>query len=141
MLFRKNKKVDGIARETLKFILEVSKSTHPREFAGLLCAEKGVISEVYFLPGTESSNKSAVMQLHNMPNIPSVGSVHSHPSPNRNPSKQDLIMFARTGDYHIIVGMPYWDSDWTCYNAKGQIRELPVLDVKLEEEDLEEDYY
>ena len=74
------KKVKGIARETLRFILEVSKSSYPNEFAGLLQVENGIITEVLVLPGTESSESSALLKLFMMPNMSSVGSVHSHPS-------------------------------------------------------------
>ncbi|MBC2763448.1 MAG: metal-dependent protease of the PAD1/JAB1 superfamily, partial [ANME-2 cluster archaeon] len=79
-------KVNGIARETLEFILSVSKSMAPKEFAGLLQVEDGVIAEVLILPGTESSEQNAVIKLFMMPNVSSVGSVHSHPGPNITPS-------------------------------------------------------
>ena len=79
-----------IARETLQFILEVCKSSAPREFAGMLSAERDVITEVIIVPGTESSNESAVMQLFMLPNIYTVGSVHSHPTGDTTPSDVDL---------------------------------------------------
>ncbi|MDD4620945.1 MAG: metal-dependent protease of the PAD1/JAB1 superfamily, partial [Methanosarcina sp.] len=49
-------KIKGIARDTLNFILEVSKFMAPQEFAGLLQEKNGIITEVLLLPGTESSN-------------------------------------------------------------------------------------
>jgi len=36
----KRRKIVGIAKDTLDFILEVSKSNHPREFIGMLCADE-----------------------------------------------------------------------------------------------------
>lgn len=128
-------KIDGIARETLEFILGVSKSMAPKEFAGLLQAENHVISEVLILPGTESSDQNAVIKLFMMPNVSSVGSVHSHPGPNIAPSKADLRLFGKTGSHHIIVGEPYDENSWQCYNADGEPIDLPVLDVELEEPD------
>ncbi|MDD4332454.1 MAG: metal-dependent protease of the PAD1/JAB1 superfamily, partial [Methanosarcinaceae archaeon] len=77
--------IKGIARETLHFILEASRSMAPLEFAGLLQEKDGVITEVLILPGTESSNKSAILRLYMLPNIKAAGSVHSHPGPNRSP--------------------------------------------------------
>jgi proteasome lid subunit RPN8/RPN11 len=79
-----------IARDTLKFILEVSRSSAPREFAGMLSAKGDIITDVVVVPGTESSDESAVMQLFMLPNIPTVGTVHSHPSGNATPSRTDL---------------------------------------------------
>ncbi len=129
-----HQKTRGIARETLQFLLEVSKSSHPSEFAGLLRAEGGVITDIIVLPGTRSSPSSAVIQLHMMPLSRCVGSVHSHPSSDMRPSKEDLMMFGRKGDYHIIAAYPYDENSWTCYDASGHIRNLPVLDVEFKEE-------
>ena len=129
-------KIIGIAHATLEFILKVSESSAPQEFAGLLRAEKGIISDIIILPGTESSDRNAVIKLFMMPNISSVGSVHSHPGPNINPSKADLRLFGKTGSHHIIVGAPYDENSWQCYDADGQVQELPVLEVELEEEEI-----
>ena len=127
--------IKGIARDTLDFILEASKSIEPEEFAGLLQEKDGIITEVLILPGTESSDVSAVLKLYMMPNIKAAGSVHSHPGPSRKPSQADLNLFSKTGNCHIIVGSPYDKTSWTCYNREGNIRELQVLDVEFEDED------
>lgn len=125
--------IKGIARDTLNFILEASRSMAPEEFAGLLQEKDGIITEVLILPGTESSDSNAVLRLYMMPNIKAAGSVHSHPGPNRDPSQADLHLFSKTGNYHIIVGRPYNNQSWTCYNREGKIIELPVLDVEFED--------
>lgn len=122
------KRMKGIARETLEFILEVSKSSYPNEFAGLLQAEDGIISEVLVLPGTESGESSALLKLFMMPNISTVGSVHSHPGGIIRPSAADLQMFGKTGNYHIIAGYPYDVRSWKCFNAEGEERELQIID-------------
>lgn len=128
--------IKGIARDTLNFILEASKSMAPEEFAGLLQEKDGIITEVLILPGTESSDTSAVLRLYMMPNVKSAGSVHSHPGVNRRPSEADLHLFSKTGNCHIIVGRPYDIKSWTCYDREGKVRELQVLDVEFEEEDI-----
>lgn len=128
------RKVKGIARDTLLFILEASRSTMPVEFAGLLQAEDGVITEVLILPGTESSRMSALIRLYMLPNMQVVGSAHSHPSSNIRPSKQDIQLFSRTGDYHIIVGPPFDEASWACYDALGAERDLPVLDIEFKDD-------
>ncbi|MGP8321275.1 MAG: Mov34/MPN/PAD-1 family protein [Methanosarcinaceae archaeon] len=124
-------KIIGIAREALEFILGVSKSMSPKEFAGLLQQTEGVITDIMILPGTESSDRNAVIKLFMMPNIKSVGSVHSHPTSNVTPSKADLRLFGKTGNHHIIVGAPYNKNSWRCYDSDGNVQNLPVLDVEL----------
>ena len=42
----RRKRIAGIARDTLNFILEASRSTAPSEFAGLLQADGEIITEV-----------------------------------------------------------------------------------------------
>jgi proteasome lid subunit RPN8/RPN11 len=128
------RQIKGIARDTLTFILEVSRSTAPNEFAGLLRADDMVITEVIVLPGTESSEVSAIMRLYMLPTIAIAGSVHSHPTPNVSPSGADLSLFLRTGNCHIIAGFPYNEKSWRCYDASGQKRVLPVLDIDFEDE-------
>ncbi|MFZ2833859.1 MAG: metal-dependent protease of the PAD1/JAB1 superfamily, partial [Methanothrix sp.] len=75
----RRKKVLGIAKDTLKFILEASRSTAPLEFAGLLQVDDDIITEVLILPGTESSRMNALVRLYMLPNMQVAGSVHSHP--------------------------------------------------------------
>ncbi len=132
-------KVKGIARDTLKFILEASRSSMPEEFAGLLQAEDGVITEVLILPGTESSRMSALIRLYMLPNMQVAGSAHSHPSSNIRPSQQDLLFFTRTGDYHIIAGPPFDETSWACYDALGERRDLPILDIEFKDEGFDEE--
>lgn len=126
-----------IAKDTLAFILEVSRSSAPEEFAGMLQSTGDIISEVVIVPGTESSDESAVMQLFMLPNISMVGTVHSHPSGNLRPSAIDLELFDRKGMYHIIVGAPYNMSSWACYNSKGEKVRLEVVEYEFKEENEE----
>lgn len=123
-----------IARETLQFILEVCKSSAPLEFAGMLSAKGDIITEVIIVPGTESSDENAVMELFMLPNISTVGSVHSHPSGNISPSGTDLELFARQGIVHIIVGAPFDLKSWKCYDKDGIQVKLEVVDYKFNDE-------
>jgi proteasome lid subunit RPN8/RPN11 len=121
--------VTGISRDLLKLIMEASKSSYPNEFAALLRAEKGIISEMVFVPGTTSNETSAIMMFHNLPIDRSiVGSVHSHPVHDLRFSEADLNMFGSKGIYNIIVAYPYGEKDWVCYNPRGEIMSIPVVD-------------
>jgi len=127
----------GIARDTLRFILEASRSSHPLEFIGLLRPIDGVIAEVLLIPGSEASNQSATLRFDMVPlTSGSVGTVHSHPSPYPNPSREDLFFFSRHGRYHIIAAYPYTEDSWRCYDAAGRELTLEVLDVELPDDDL-----
>jgi proteasome lid subunit RPN8/RPN11 len=93
--------IKGIASDTLNFIFEASKSMAPEEFAGLLQGNNCIITEVFVLSGTDSSEQNAVIKLFMMPNVKAAGSIHSHPGPNRKPSQADLHLFSKTGNCHI----------------------------------------
>jgi len=82
---------------------------------------------------------SALVRLYMLPNMQVAGSVHSHPSGALLPSEPDLLFFSRTGDYHIIVGPPFDEQSWVCYNASGVRRDLPILDVKFDDDDFDDD--
>jgi len=130
-------KIKGIARDTLHFILEASRSSHPLEFIGLLRPVDDIIGEVLLIPGSESSNRSATLRFDMVPlTSGSIGTVHSHPSPYPQPSREDLFFFSRHGIYHIIAAYPYTDDSWRCYDAAGREQKLDVLDVKLPVDDL-----
>ncbi len=136
----RKRSVRGIARDTLQFILEASRSSFPSEFAGLLQADDDVITEILILPGTESSRMSALIRLYMLPNMQVVGSAHSHPSADLRPSGPDVSFFSRTGDYHIIAGPPFDENSWACYDAAGERRPLPVIDIDFKDDEIDEDF-
>jgi proteasome lid subunit RPN8/RPN11 len=117
-----------IKKKALQMILESAKSSYPNEFGSLLRAEEGEISELILLPGTISGNSQAIFQLYMRPiDFSIVGSAHSHPSGNYNPSEADLDFFRRTGSVHIIVGYPFTIRTWAAYNVLGERIKLEVL--------------
>ncbi len=122
------RQISRIDRETLDFIFAASRSSHPREFIGVLRAGEGVVKEVLLLPGTLSSNDSAILRLHMLPIDPSAcGTVHSHPSPSASPSGADLALFSKFGYVHIIVAFPYDERSWKAYDHKGDHITLEVV--------------
>jgi|Deesub1362A_J573_1020465.scaffolds.fasta_scaffold00342_7 proteasome lid subunit RPN8/RPN11 len=117
-----------MGRETLQFILEVSKESYPDEFAGVLRQRDGIISEVLFLPG-HFGDRSALMHLHMLPiDLSVVGTVHSHPSSSPEPSSQDLVLFSSFGKLHIITYYPFEDDCWVCYTRRGEPIPVEVVD-------------
>jgi proteasome lid subunit RPN8/RPN11 len=110
------------------------------EFAGLLQVDKEIITEVLILPGTESSRMSALVRLYMLPNMQVAGSAHSHPSGDLRPSEPDLIFFSRTGDYNIIVGPPFDEQSFACYDGAGRRRDLAILDVEFKDDGFDDDF-
>ena len=109
-------------------IIAASRDTHPREFACMLRADDGVIIEVMLVPGTISSQQSAILRLHMMPiDLSIVGSAHSHPTPNATPSEADLKLFSNSGQVHLIVGYPYDMESWKAYARNGQEIILDII--------------
>jgi proteasome lid subunit RPN8/RPN11 len=122
------KKVYAIRRKTLQMILEASKDTYPKEFAAILRAELGIIEEILLLPGTISGDVHAIFQLHMLPiDFSVVGTIHSHPSGNYQPSDADERLFSHFGRVHIIVGAPYSLTSWGAYDHNGTPRALEVI--------------
>lgn len=139
-LFRSSELL-GIARETMEFVLEACRETHPDEYMGFLRADDArklgldrsgqVITDVLVIPGTESNPVSATVKSSMKPNdLRSVGSVHSHPNGVLRPSDADLATFGQ-GEVHVIVGAPYGWGNWKAFDNQGEQTHLDVLDVDL----------
>lgn len=101
----------------------------PDEFAAVLRAEEGVVTEILPLPGTKFGEDSAILMLHMLPvDFSIVGSVHSHPSGIPEPSRADLDLFHYFGYLHIIVGYPYASDSWRAWDHTGNPYPLAVVD-------------
>ncbi len=122
------KSVTAITSKVLELMFAAAKDTHPREFACVLRAEEGVITEILLVPGTLSGERSAILHLHMLPiDLSVVGSAHSHPTPNAVPSRADLNLFSRFGPLHIIIGYPYTMDTWKAYTRDGSEVKIEVV--------------
>src|SRR2546421_662246 len=61
------KRVEAIARKSLRMILEASRDMYPQEFGAVLRADEGTIDELLVVPGTISGKHHAIFQLHTLP--------------------------------------------------------------------------
>lgn len=133
--------IKEIDKEVVNLILHASKSSDPEEFAGILRSEGKKITEVLLLPGTFSSERSALMKLNMLPaSSGACGSVHSHPSPRVKPSKTDLRFFNNFGEVHIIVASPYNESSWKAYDSRGMEKSLEVVKSEGRESEIGENH-
>ena len=120
-----------IDQEVVDEMLNISRKAYPNEFAALL---QGKVQDdvlhidgLLFLPG-ETSDKGAVMNIFMMPLIDEgVGSVHSHPGYNGNPSGADLHFFSKNGLFHLIIALPYDESSIYAYNSFGDRIDFRVI--------------
>lgn len=120
--------VKGITSKVLELMFAAARDSHPHEFACVLRAEKGIVTEILLVPGTVSGDSSAILRLHMLPiDLSVVGSAHSHPTPNAIPSEADLALFSRFGPLHIIIGYPYDMNSWKAYYRDGREIELNVV--------------
>ncbi|MFB6282606.1 MAG: Mov34/MPN/PAD-1 family protein [Halobacteria archaeon] len=144
MRFFRSSGIAGIARETLDFVFEACRDTHPNEFIGIMKGTEAsdigvdrdgqVVTEVMVIPGTKSGRTRATLRDDMIPlNLGGVGTVHSHPSGVPEPSKEDLITFSKKGKRHIIVASPYMMDSWQCFDSSGEPVDIEVLDVDLED--------
>ncbi|HLE96322.1 MAG TPA: Mov34/MPN/PAD-1 family protein [Candidatus Thermoplasmatota archaeon] len=119
--------ITHIDRAVLETIFEVSRDSHPDEFAATLRAEGESIVELLIVPGAQGGERSAILPLHMLPIDPDVvGTVHSHPGPSAMPSDADLALFRKFGHTHIIVHEPYNEKTWRVYDHAGRPRRLAV---------------
>ena len=120
--------VKAITSKALELMFAAARDTHPHEFACVLRAEDGVITEILLVPGTISGDSSAILRLHMLPiDLSVVGSAHSHPTPEAIPSEADLSLFSRFGPLHIIIGYPYTMDSWKAYSRDGSEVNLEVV--------------
>ncbi len=118
-----------ISRDVIDFVIHAAKEVHPKEFIGLLEEDDGVISKVLVVPNSIFGRgfSSIRYQFLSISDHPS-GSIHTHPTPNNKPSKQDLNFFNTFGKTHIIISYPYRYEDVAVYDNSGKPQEFIIVD-------------
>lgn len=125
--------VAGIkARLTEKLVdqlCEFAREQAPQEMFCVLRISNGLIYEYVLAPGMEASEVTAIFYPHKIGRDSTIiGSCHSHPTPNNNPSPADLETF-RQKPINIIIGTPYKISNIAVFNAVGKKIELEIVDT------------
>jgi proteasome lid subunit RPN8/RPN11 len=123
-----------IPRELLETILEGAKQLYPRESFLVLRGKKSEdvisVSDLVVAPFAVHGNGFASYSPHMLPmDFSVVGTVHSHPSGNIQPSHVDLNHMM--GRVLMIVGYPYADERCVAvYNSNGEKLVLQLTDNK-----------
>ncbi|WP_455392053.1 Mov34/MPN/PAD-1 family protein [[Eubacterium] cellulosolvens] len=126
---RKPRKVWGIKKAMIEFIIEASKDSYPNEFYAKLLQKNGVITEFSIIRTIQGRTHAIPFTYMDPPDIflETAGTVHSHPSGNNQPSGADLEFFRKMGSTHIIIGYPYTETTWQAYDIAGRPIELKVV--------------
>ena len=96
----------SIKEGVVESIIVASRNVYPAEFISMLGGKNKVIEELVVLPA-EFGQDFSTIRFDLAPFDKSImGTVHSHPNENNNPSRADLDTFRRTGQVHIIIGYP-----------------------------------
>ncbi len=118
----------SMSQELLDAIFDSAKHLYPRETILVLRGKKVKdtirIVDLLIPPLATYGQGFATYQFHLLPmDFSMVGTVHSHPSGNKNPSDVDFNHFF--GRILMIVGYPYASSlDVAVYNSHGE--KLPL---------------
>ena len=122
----------SISAELLDSIFEGAKRLYPKETILLLRGKKSKdeirVSDLVVPPLAVYGYGFANLPFHRLPmDFSVVGTVHSHPSGNINPSTVDLNNFF--GRTLMIVGFPFASAqNVAVYNSKGEKLPLQVID-------------
>ena len=117
-------RVISISHELLQTIFEGAKSLYPKETILMLRGEKKkdiiTVTELLVPPLANYGRGYANIRLHMLPmDFSIVGTAHSHPSGNLNPSHADLNHFF--GPVLMIVGFPFTDEkNVAVYDRNGE---------------------
>jgi len=110
-----------IDHSVIQAAMEASKHTYPNEFAAGLSASGSTITALTLIPGTRSNFHSASFNYHSiLGDFSTVGTIHSHPSGALIPSAPDRRLFASVGRIHVIVGYPFYESDWCAFDRESR---------------------
>lgn len=121
-----------ISEDLLKAVFEGARRLHPRETILLLRGNKNndliEISDLVVPPLATYGWGFANVPLHLLPiDFSIIGTAHSHPSGDLNPSTSDLNHFL--GDILMIVGFPFSDErNIAVYNRSGEKLTLQIAD-------------
>ena len=122
----------AIVAELLDMIFESARRLYPKETILLLRGKKKKkdsveVTELVVPPLASYGHSFASMPLHMLPiDFSIVGTVHSHPSGNVNPSMHDFNHFF--GSILMIVGFPFVnESNISVYNSHGEKLILHIL--------------
>jgi proteasome lid subunit RPN8/RPN11 len=117
-----------IKRTTAESIIMAAKNVYPKEFFSMLGGKNKTIDELVIVPAI-FGNDSVIYEPEYVPIMDRIiGTVHSHPTKNNEPSNEDIQSFRKTGKIHIIISYPYNLNTMKAFDNNGKQVKLEVIE-------------
>lgn len=118
-----------IKHGTLEAVLEAARNTFPNEFFCYLGGNKAkkTVDEIVMIPTVFGREHAIVSDWLRPFDSKVVGSAHSHPGHSARPSAADLDGFARLGEIHLIVALPFNIENVRAFNPEGKTLEFELV--------------
>jgi len=110
-----------IKRATIEGLMEASRNTYPNEFFALIGSKhrNSIIDDVIIVPAVYGKTH-AIIKTSLIPiDFSIMGSIHSHPGRNNNPSRADIHSFPAFGSIHFIISYPFTSESTRSFDVKG----------------------
>ncbi len=117
-----------IKETVLESVCLAARKVYPNEFISMLGTnEKEEIFELVMLPAVYGRNFSSVRTDLIPFDRKIVGTIHSHPSKNNNPSQGDLKVFSALGKIHLIICWPFNLDNIKAFDKTGKEIKLEAI--------------
>ncbi len=118
-----------IKKSVLESILMASRKVYPNEFISMLGKnEKEEVDELVVLPAVYGKNFSSIRTDLIPFDSKIIGTIHSHPSPNNNPSSADLNVFSVLGKIHLIICWPFNLDNIKSFDETGKEITIEIIE-------------
>jgi proteasome lid subunit RPN8/RPN11 len=107
---------------TVEAVLEAARNTFPNEFFCYLGGDKKkkTVDEIVMIPTVFGRSHAIVSDWLRPFDRKIVGSAQSHPGQSARPSPADLDGFARQGEIHLIVALPFTMEKARAFDSTGK---------------------
>lgn len=116
-----------IKESVVESIIIAAKNVYPLEFFSMLGGKNKTIEELVVVPAEFGEDFSSYRTDLVPFDKGIIGTIHSHPSRNNNPSNADLHAFERFGEIHIIIAYPYNLNTIKAFDNRGNKVVLKVI--------------
>jgi len=127
--------------KVIESALQGARNVYPNEFIALFRGSEKLqhgekdgkskdieITDLIIPPFSDYSAHSSGFNPWHLPlSVDLIGSFHSHPYGNGQPSQQDLNFFSTKGAFHVIAFPPFTSDSFRAYNSKGKPIAFKVL--------------
>jgi len=110
-----------IKETVLESVCIAARNVYPNEFISMLGKNKeNEINELVVFPAVYGRNFSSIRTDLIPFDRSIIGTIHSHPNRNNNPSQGDLKVFSALGEIHLIICWPFNLDNIKSFNRQGK---------------------